>query len=117
MTPLYFPKSNYSSFIIMALINIDSILTETKRRLTTMTVGTGITLMSYKRDRTITILAMEGGSFCLQERGFRKTEKIIAPAQLEKHLKKLIKIEFPRSRKVHLHKTNNEGSQPAALSN
>lgn len=92
----------------MALINIDSILSETKRRLATTLVGAGVELMSYKRDRTIAIIAIEGGAFCLRERGFRDTEKIITSDQLGKHLKKLIKIEFPRSRKIRLHKFSNE---------
>ena len=91
----------------MALINIDTVLSETRKRLKTTNVGAGIVLLSYKRDRIITIITLENGMFHLTERGFKESKQTVSTDQLEKQLKKLIKIELPRSRKVRIQKFNN----------
>jgi hypothetical protein len=89
----------------MSLVNIGSVQTQVLRLLDRNTaVGTGLELLSYKRDRGLTIIRGDGNSFRVRERGFVEQEIEVDRAGLPRLLKTLIKREFPRSRKVRLYK-------------
>lgn len=88
----------------MALINKDSILSDIMRYLKTCECNTGLELMSYKRNRWVAITSLGNKLYAVREKGYVDEELEINYPQLEKHLKKLIKREFPRSRKIRIFK-------------
>jgi hypothetical protein len=87
----------------VALVNIDSVLRTLLQRLAKLQPPQGIELLSYKRNRAIGVLLQEGGRFLVRERGYREEERVVSRGELLKHLKALIKYEFPRSRKVRMY--------------
>lgn len=93
----------------MALVNIDSVLRHVLQKLEKLSPPQGIELLSYKRNRSIAVLLLEDQSFLVRERGYREEEQVLDKAGLAKHLRALIKYEFPRSRKVRLCQIENPG--------
>ncbi len=91
----------------MALINIDNVLQTSIRSLKSCKVGTGVELMSYKRNRWVAIICLENDFFQIKEKGYLDQEDVINQTELTRFLKKAIKREFPRSRKVRLFKFAN----------
>lgn len=92
----------------MALINIDSALADTMRFLKSAPVGGGVEMMSYKRNRIIAVIVRESGNYLVRERGYLEDEQEVSEDNLSKFLKKRMKYEFPRSRKIRLFKFKNE---------
>ena len=91
----------------MALVNIDSVLRSLLQKLEKLHPPQGIELLSYKRNRSIAVLLLEDEKFLVRERGYRDEEQVVKKALLPKHLKLLIKYEFPRSRKVRMYQLDN----------
>lgn len=87
----------------MALVNIDSVLRNLLQKLKKLDPPQGIELLSYKRNRSIAVLLLEDGKILVRQRGYRDNEQIIDKSLLSKHIKSLIKYEFPRSRKVRMY--------------
>lgn len=87
----------------MALVNIDSVIRALLPKLEKLTPPQGIELLSYKRNRSIAVLLLGDNTFLVRERGYREAEQVVGKAGLQKHLKSLIKYEFPRSRKIRLY--------------
>jgi len=87
----------------MALVNIDSVLRNLLQKLKKLNPPQGVELLSYKRNRSIAVLLIDDEKIFLRERGYREEEQIIEKSLLTNHLKKLIKCEFPRSRKVRVY--------------
>ncbi len=88
----------------MALVNIDSAINDVIRHLEKCGAGEGVEVMSYKRNRTVSIVQLTGTMTKIIERGYENNEQEIEKENLIRHLKKLFKREFPRSRKVRLFK-------------
>lgn len=86
----------------MALVNIDSLQHRVVQTVASLTAPAGIELLSYKRDRAIVIVVQEKDRCLVRERGFVEQELHVTLAELPKLLKKMIKREFPRSRKIRL---------------
>jgi len=86
----------------MALVNIDTVLRTLLHRLDKLSPPQGIELLSYKRNRSIAVLLQENNTILVRERGYRSSEKVLGRPGLLKHLKSLIKYEFPRSRKLRI---------------
>jgi len=86
----------------MALVNIDSVLRNLLQKLKKLKPPQGVELLSYKRNRSIAVLLLDDEKILVLERGYRDEEQIIEKSLLPNHLKKLIKYEFPRSRKVRV---------------
>ena len=90
----------------MALVNIDSVLRNLLQKLKKLNPPQGIELLSYKRNRSIAVLLLDENKILVRERGYRDEEQIIEKTLLSSHLKKRIKYEFPRSRKVRLYQVD-----------
>ena len=90
----------------MALVNIDSVLRNLLQKLKKLDPPQGIELLSYKRNRSIAVLLLDDGKILVRERGYRDNEQIIDKSLLSKHIKSLIKYEFPRSRKVRVYQVD-----------
>ena len=93
----------------MALVNIDSVLRALLQRLEKLNPGQGIELLSYKRNRSIGIILQNDGDVRVLERGYRDDEKVLARPDISRHLKALIKYEFPRSRKIRMYLVDDPG--------
>ena len=91
----------------MALVNIDSVIRNLLQKLEKLNHPQGIELLSYKRNRSIAVLLLADNTFLVREKGYREEELIIDKAGLQNHLKRLIKYEFPRSRKIRMYQVNN----------
>lgn len=91
----------------MALVNIDSVLRSLLQKLEKLGPPQGIELLSYKRNRSIAVLLLEDEKILVRERGYRDEEQVVEKSSLSKHLKTLIKYEFPRSRKVRMCQLDN----------
>jgi hypothetical protein len=91
----------------MALVNIDSVLSLVLQKLEKLKPPRGIELLSYKRNRSIAVLLRDDHCYSVRERGYREEEQVLDKAGLAKHLRTLIKYEFPRSRKVRLYQLEN----------
>ncbi len=90
----------------MALVNIATILADSKRALKKIAAPGGIELLSYKRNRGIAVIKRSDDLLELREHGYQDQNLEIHPDRLLKELKTMIKREFPRSRKVRLIKFN-----------
>jgi hypothetical protein len=90
----------------MALVNIDSVLRNLLRKLKKLNPPQGVELLSYKRNRSIAVLLLDDEKILVRERGYRDEEQTIEKSYLANHLKKLIKYEFPRSRKVRVYQVD-----------
>ena len=86
----------------MALVNIDTVLRTLLQRLDKLSPPQGIELLSYKRNRSIGVLLLGNNKVLVRERGYRSSEQVLGRDSLLKHLKSLIKYEFPRSRKLRI---------------
>ena len=91
----------------MALVNIDSVLRNLLQKLEKLSPPQSIELLSYKRNRSVSVLLLDDGKILVRERGYREEEQIVERGLLPKHLKALIKYEFPRSRKVRMYQVDN----------
>ena len=91
----------------MALVNIDSVLRNLLQKLKKLDPPQGIELLSYKRNRSIAVLLLDDGKILVRERGYRDDEQVVDNDILSKHIKSLIKYEFPRSRKVRMYQVDN----------
>ena len=87
----------------MALINIDSVRNRTITTLLKLPPEAGLEILSYKRDRGVSVLRLSKGEFRVIERGYCEQELRLAPEELAKALKTIIKREFPHSRKVRVY--------------
>jgi hypothetical protein len=90
----------------MALVNIDSVIRTLLLKLEKLKPPQGIELLSYKRNRSVAVLLLGDDSFLVRERGYRQEEQVVAKDALQKHLKSLLRYEFPRSRKIRLYQIN-----------
>ncbi len=87
----------------MALVNLESALRKTINALKKAKEGTGFEILSYKRNRGISVIKEPGQRFWLRERGYLDQEFECSDKELQKHLKSMMKREFPRSRKVRMY--------------
>ncbi len=88
----------------MALVNIDTVLFELKRYLKNCSIGGGLEIMSYKRNRTVAVILKAPDKILVLENGYKVQEFEINRDNLFKKLKPIFKREFPRSRKLRLFK-------------
>lgn len=88
----------------MALVNIEAVIVEVKRYIKSCPVGSGIEILSYKRNRTVAVTKKESALYTVQESGYRHQVFEVGENELFKRLKSIIKREFPRSRKLRLFK-------------
>ena len=69
--------------------------------------GCGIEILSYKRNRFVSIMKLEEDVYRIIENGYVKREIETNLEDMPRHLKTICKVEFPRSRKLRLTKLEN----------
>ena len=87
----------------MALINIDTAIKKSLQMLSKLSAPQGVEILTYKRNRGISILKQEDDLLTVRERGYEENEYAVSFAELPKLLKSISKREFPRSRKVRIY--------------
>ena len=87
----------------MALINIETAIKRVQQIIGKLSPPRGVEILTYKRNRGVSILLMEDGTLRVQERGYEENEFTSTIAELPKLLKSIAKREFPRSRKVRIY--------------
>ncbi|CEN25364.1 hypothetical protein [Paraclostridium sordellii] len=93
------------------MLDIKNFTKVTLEKLKKFNTGDQLELLTYKKDRKIIIMKTDYSKFHIIEDGFEYNEfKNIDIKNLEKILKKLKKIEFPRSNKFFLKIINKKDS-------
>src|SRR6056297_2968810 len=87
----------------MALVNTETVWKQLEATLDKLGVEQGLEILSYKRNRGVSLLKMDGDTFQVRERGYREEECILHREELPKKLKVMLKREFPRSRKLRVY--------------
>ena len=95
----------------MSLVNINSVQRQVLQMLSKTKAPAGLELSSYKRNRSISIAVVSHDKYIVRENGYVEQELQVESTELAKLLKTLIKREFPRSRKVRIHKFTHPDEQ------
>lgn len=84
------------------MVDISNFIDFTFIKLKHLSVGKGVCLLTFKKDRKVTIIKNES-TYTLYEDGFfQETFSNLDDKKLKKLLKSMIKKEFPRSNRLHL---------------
>jgi len=62
-----------------------------------------VEILTYKRNRGVTIIKIDHDTVSIQERGYEEKTFLVDIKDLTKQLKVIAKREFPRSRKVRVY--------------
>jgi hypothetical protein len=87
----------------MALINIASAIKRVQQIARKLEPPQGVEILTYKRNRGISIIKIDDDTLSVQERGYEENTYQVGLNELSKLLKSLCKREFPRSRKVRVY--------------
>lgn len=87
----------------MALHNISSAMKKVLNTLKKTPEGHGVEVLSYKRNRGISILREENSMFYVREHGYNEESWHLEEDMLVRILKSAMKREFPRSRKLRIY--------------
>ncbi len=87
----------------MALINIQSAIKRVQQVVRKLDPQQGVEILTYKRNRGITIIKIDDETLSIQERGYEENTFQVDIDDLAKQLKSIVKREFPRSRKVRVY--------------
>jgi hypothetical protein len=90
----------------MALQNISSTLNNVLARLKKLPAGEGVEILSYKRNRGISIIREDSDLFYVREHGYNDEVWRVESRKLGRLLKSVMKREFPRSRKLRIYHLN-----------
>jgi hypothetical protein len=85
------------------MIDKTKIIETVCERLEKLPWGHYLDLKTYKRNRTIIIVKIDENKLLVIENGYFKDRFLIKPDKLKKLLKTLLRIEFPRSKKIRLY--------------
>jgi len=87
----------------MALINIQSAIKRVQQIVRRLEPPQGVEILTYKRNRGVTIIKIDHETLSVQERGYEEKTFQVNINDLAKLLKTIAKREFPRSRKVRVY--------------
>ncbi|WP_419778484.1 hypothetical protein [Maridesulfovibrio sp.] len=85
------------------MIDKSSAIETVLRKLKKISLGHGLDLRTYKRDRSVVILRTGENAYTVIEDGFDQERFNEDFKGLKKLLKKLLKKEFPRSNKIRVY--------------
>ncbi len=87
----------------MALVNIQSAIKRVQQIIRKLEPPQGVEILTYKRNRGITIIKIDEETVSIQERGYKEQTLLVEIKDLARQLKSIAKREFPRSRKVRVY--------------
>ena len=85
-----------------SIVDKTTVIQTVQRRLQKMAIGDSLTLLTWKKDRSVRLTLLENGNIEAHESGFVAQTILVRPDRLRKVLKTLLKREFPRSHKIRL---------------
>jgi hypothetical protein len=88
----------------MALVNIESVQQRILDQLKKTPEGQGFEILSYKRNRGISLIRTGTNLVNVRERGYRERRITVTLTVLPKILRSMMNTEFPRSRKVRVYR-------------
>ncbi len=91
------------------MIDISSAITHVMQHMKKTAIGCGLKLLTFKRDRHITIIRTGEAQYTIIEMGFENRTFEISQRELKKTLKTLLRREFHRSRKVRIAPVKSQG--------
>ena len=97
----FFLATTRTSFGTM--LDISALIPNIQAKLDKMPSGHALDLRTYKRNRSVIILKKDEDSFLFLENGFHQDRFTVSADKVRKTLKKMLKKEFPRSRKVRVY--------------
>ena len=90
------------------MINCDDFVAAALRQMKSAQPGQGLEVLTFKGDRSITIVKTAQDTYLVTEKGFVEAQyPDLSPEKLKKVLKTLEKREFPRSNKLRTRKIDN----------
>lgn len=87
----------------MALFNIQSAIKRVRQIIGKLDPPQGLEILTYKRNRGVTIIKIDDDTLSIQERGYENNTFQVSMDDLTRQLKTIAKREFPRSRKVRVY--------------
>ena len=87
----------------MAMINLEAAVKEALKRIRKLTPPEGLEVLSYKRNRGVSLLLVDADTVRIIERGYEQRDETHEITALPRLLKSIFKTEFPRSRKVRMY--------------
>jgi len=90
------------------MINKDSLLAKIWPKIKKLSSQEGIILTTYKRNRSLTIIRIDEVRLVLQKQGYENRQLIVKESELKRTLKKILKVEFPRSHKIRIYPLREE---------
>jgi len=85
------------------LIDRNTIIPSLLQRAAKLAIGDHLEARSYKRDRGFLIVREGEDRYRVIEDGFEQSDQRMLQGALRKHLKTLVKREFPRSHKIRVY--------------
>ncbi len=88
---------------IKTMLEVTALIPAVLAKLDKLPKGHAIDLRTYKRNRSVIIRKEDEESFYFVENGFYQDQFTVPKDKVKKTLKKMLKKEFPRSRKVRVY--------------
>jgi hypothetical protein len=88
---------------LLTMMDISALIPAVQAKLDKLPEGHALDLRTYKRNRSIIILKKDPNHFLFLENGFSRDRLSVSRDKVKKTLKKMLKKEFPRSRKVRVY--------------
>jgi len=85
------------------MLDIGAVIPAVQAKLDKLPSGHALDLRTYKRNRSVIIVKRSDDTYRIIEDGFSRDRFTVPAGKLKKTLQKLLKKEFPRSRKVRLY--------------
>lgn len=85
------------------MLDKSTVIQAVQSKLDKMPSGHALDLRTYKRNRSVIILKQTEEAYLIIENGFSQERFSVPAGKLKKTLQKLLKREFPRSRKVRVY--------------
>jgi len=92
-----------TSGLVLFMLDKSATVQAVQNKLDKLPCGHALDLRTYKRNRSVIILKQTEDTYRFIENGFTQERFTIPAAKVKKTLQKLLKKEFPRSRKVRLY--------------
>jgi hypothetical protein len=94
------PQANQNT---KTMLEVTALIPAIMAKLDKLPTGHALDLRTYKRNRSVIIRKQGEESFLFVENGFYQDRFKVPADKVKKALKKLLKKEFPRSRKVRVY--------------
>lgn len=85
------------------MIEKTNVLKTLLERLRKIEIDHALDIRTYKRDRSAIFVRLSDDSYRVIENGFEESDRVMPYSGLRKEIKRILKVEFPRSNKVRLY--------------